>query len=107
MGPINPIGGALDGITPALFTPARQTPATDETATLGSSGSISAQAVMGQSSLAHITQVHSQVDAFLGTFGIDLQNNQVLRMIIALLILELLLGRDGVNGRGGGGSRSR
>ena len=49
------------------------------------------------SSSTSISMVYSQVDVMLGNIGIDLEDNQVLRMIIALMILEALLAQDGGN----------
>ena len=38
------------------------------------------------------------MDEFLNALGADLQGNELLRMIIGLLILQLLLGADGESG---------
>lgn len=54
------------------------------------------------SSSTSISMVYSQVDVMLGNVGIDLEDNQVLRMIIALMILEALLAQDGGNQQAGG-----
>ena len=45
--------------------------------------------------------VHTQVDAMLSAIGGDVQNNQMLRMIIGLLILQALLANDGGNQQAG------
>jgi hypothetical protein len=41
--------------------------------------------------------VHTHVDAMLAAIGPEVQNNQFLRMIIGLLILQALLANDGGN----------
>lgn len=61
-----------------------------------------ASAMSITSSSTSISMVYSQVDMMLGNVGIDLEDNQVLRMIIALMILEALLAQDGGNQQAGG-----
>ena len=105
MEPIGPIGGAADRITPAQLSPARTVPgglASSGAAASASSATISSQTMSIQSSQTSITQVSSQVDTFLNALGADLQNNELLRMVIGLLILQLLLGMDGEGGGRGG-----
>jgi len=46
------------------------------------------------SSTLNITLVNSQVDAMLGAIGGGVQDNKLLRMMIALLILQALLTND-------------
>ena len=47
-----------------------------------------------QSSVTRVSQVHQEVNAFLGTLGGNLQDNEMLRMMLALLILNALLNQD-------------
>ena|GEM_PF-4037307 len=101
MEPIGPIGGAADRITPAQVPAGRGTAgelASADAAVLGSSATVSSQTMSIHSTQTSITQVSSQVDAFLNALGADLQGNELLRMIIGLLILQLLLGTDGESG---------
>ena len=49
------------------------------------------------------SMVYSRVDAMLSNVGMNLQDNQMLRMIIALLVLQALLGQEGTNQSQGGG----
>ena len=103
---VGPVGNSLGSMVPATFVPARQASASQAAGGSGASGVLSAGGVSAQSTLSQITQVNSQVDAFLGSVGINLQNNQMVRMIIALLILELLMGQDGQGGKQQSGSAS-
>lgn len=100
---IGAIGGAAGQIPPLQITGGRQAAAGGQIATAGSSVTASSQTVSMQSSMTQITQVHSQVDGFLNSLGVNLENNPLLRMIIGLLILELLLGKDGQAAPGNGG----
>ena len=69
---------------------------------IAQAGIQTSSAVSITSSSTSISMVYSQVDMMLGNVGIDLQDNQVLRMIIALMILEALLAQDGGNQQAGG-----
>lgn len=75
-------GFAFDGVRPggAAFT---KTPASASAIT-GAVSSLSQTAISAQ----------SQVDDLLASFGSELAGDQQLRMMIALLILQALLGRD-------------
>jgi hypothetical protein len=41
--------------------------------------------------------VYSRVDSLMNSVGLDLQNNQLLRMIIAFMIMQALLGQEDGN----------
>ncbi|MCP4592081.1 MAG: hypothetical protein GY842_15210 [bacterium] len=73
----------------------------------GSSATVSTQTVALNTSMTHIAQVSSRVDTFLEGLGGNMQNSDLLKMIIGLLILELLLGEGGEDGKGGRGSEDR
>ena len=55
----------------------------------------SATAVSAVSSSLSISMVHTQVDTMLQAIGGGVQDNQLLRMVIALMILQALLAKDG------------
>lgn len=48
-------------------------------------------------STSNVTMVYSQVDSLMNSVGLDLQNNQLLRMIIAFMIMQALLGQEDGN----------
>jgi hypothetical protein len=69
----------------------------------GQSAGMAAGATATISSTSTVMSVvHSRVDSMLSSLGLDTQANEVLRMIIALLILEALLARDGGSQQAGG-----
>ena len=89
MNPIQPVGDSAAGIT---------TPRADRTAELaGTSQATATQAstAMEVSSTLNVTMVYSQVDAMLSNVGGGTQDNQLLRMVIALMIMQALLAEDG------------
>jgi hypothetical protein len=94
-------GGYASRITPPSVAP---TGAGRPGAT--SAGQTAAQ--IGGSSLTitasttNVAMVHAQVDSMLNSVGLDIGDNQVLRMIIALMIMEALLAQDGGNQQAGG-----
>ena len=47
------------------------------------------------SSTTSVTMINTQVDAMLESLGGGLQDNQLLKMVIALMILQALLAKDG------------
>jgi len=98
MEPIGSIGAGAGQLNPAQTTGSKQTSSSGQAAVMGSSATMSSQTLSIHSSMTHIAQVSSRVDSFLGSLGADLQNNELLRMIIGLLILELLLGDKGDSG---------
>jgi hypothetical protein len=48
------------------------------------------------------SMVYSRVDNMLSNVGLNLQDNQMLRMIIALMILQAMLSQEGTDQQGGG-----
>ncbi len=88
---IQPSSSASAGAGRPGATSAGQTPAQVD----GSSLTITA-------TTTNVSVVHSQVDSLLNSVGLDLSDNQVLRMIIAMLIMEALLAQDGGNQQAGG-----
>lgn len=66
----------------------------------GQSSATPGDRVGGTSGFAGTTalSIHTQADALVASFGSKAQGDQSLRMIIALLILEALLGKDGGKG---------
>ena len=80
--------------------------ATSETAGVGAAQPAAAPqtatSVSATSSVTNISVVYSRVDSMLDSLGLDQQANQVLRMILALLIMEALLGQDGGSRQSGG-----
>jgi len=48
-------------------------------------------------STSNVTMVYSRVDSLMSSVGLDLQNNQLLRMILALMIMQALLGQEDGN----------
>ena len=87
MNPVQPVGNAAAGVAPAQAA---------QPQAVSSSGT-SAQAVAQVSSSVSMSVVHTQVDAMLQTIGGGLQDNELLRMVIALLIMQALLAKDGGN----------
>jgi hypothetical protein len=57
----------------------------------------SASAASVVSCSTSVTMVNTQVAAMLNTIGGGLQHNELLRMMIALMILQALLSQDGGN----------
>lgn len=105
---IGSVGGTAGQSMSAQVHGGQQASQSGEAAKLGSSATTSSQTMSSQttsihSSMTHVTQVSSRVDSLLSDLGIDLQSNQLLRMIIGLMILELLLGKDGEAAPGNGG----
>lgn len=89
VGPINPIGA--DSIRPSGIVPASQSEPTASAASSAPAtfGSLGGAGVLGNS-LA-IAEVFSAVADMLEEIGGDLENDQVLQALIALLILMALL----------------
>ena len=105
MDAVGPIGGGFGRINPANVTGNQSVSggsASGQAAATGSSQTLSSQTMSISSSTTHIAQASARVDAFLADLGGDLRNNELLKMIIGLLILELLLGRDGESAPGNG-----
>ncbi len=95
MNPIQPVGDSAAGIT---------APRADRTAELASTSqatSTQASTAMEVSSTLNVTMVYSQVDAMLSNVGGGIQDNQLLRMVIALMIMQALLAEDGGNQQSG------
>ncbi len=99
---IAPIGSTAD---PKMLTPTMSTgqasssvSLTDKTA----STSVTTQTTTLQSSFTHVSQASSCVEAFLNVLSSGSQDNELLRMIIELLVLELLLGKNGEAGQSRG-----
>ncbi|MCP4247938.1 MAG: hypothetical protein GY778_12895 [bacterium] len=56
---------------------------------------------MAVSSSLNVTMVYSQVDAMMSNIGGGIQDNKLLRMMIALMIMQALLAEDGGNQQAG------
>ncbi len=87
MNPVQPIGGYA-----ASPQPVQGTAASPVSAAGGSVATLSAV-----SNSVSVSMIHTQVDAMLESIGGGVQDNQMLRMIIGLLILQALLAEDGGN----------
>ncbi|HUU85429.1 MAG TPA: hypothetical protein VM243_18170 [Phycisphaerae bacterium] len=99
MEPIQPVDASVSGI--------HQTPASNNARPSSKAGAVSAGATNTATSVATIsstsaTSIYSQVDTMLAAVGGGVQDNQLLRMIIGLLILQVLMGVDGGNQQAGG-----
>lgn len=101
MGPIQPVGTNITGTaqTPATnATPASPAPTAATTKAADSATSVSLV------SSVNTTAIYSQVDTMLAAVGGGVQDNQLLRMIIGLLILQVLMGGDGGSQQAGAGA---
>ena len=86
MNPIQPVTSGL-GETRQL-SGAQQAQNTQQTSSLPTTGGIAV------TNSINITMVQSQVDVMLNSVGGGVQDNEMLRMIIALLIMQALLTND-------------
>lgn len=105
MDPIQPISTSHTGVAaPVQRQPGSLSPGAGIVGgvNVAQAGIQTGSAMSITSTSTSISMVHSQVDTMLGNVGIDLENNQVLRMIIALMILQALLAQDGGNQQAGG-----
>lgn len=85
MNPVQPVGPSPTGAVPTQGVQAAPV----------SVPGTSATAVSAVSSSLSISMVHTEVDAMLQAIGGGVQDNQLLRMVIALMILQALLAQDG------------
>jgi hypothetical protein len=85
---MNPIPSISNEATPARQVLNPQPAAAQQPA------AASASSAVAVSSSVNVTMVHTQVDAMLGAIGGGVQDNKMLRMMIALLILQALLTND-------------
>ena len=95
MNPIQPVGDSAAGVT---------APRADRTAEMAGTSQAKATQVstaMEVSSTLNVTMVYSQVDAMLSNVGGGVQDNKLLRMLIALMIMQALLAQDGGNQQSG------
>ena len=101
MGPIQPVNTTVSGTQHTPVTqPAQANPA-PTAATTPASGSASSVSMV---SSVNTTAIYAQVDQMLAAVGGGVQDNQLLRMIIGLLILQVLMGADGGNQQTGAGA---
>lgn len=99
MVPITPIGGAGE---PARSIPPSATelvPATGGAGQPNAPTTLAAPSVAIQSTQTTVSAMMSRVDTFMTQVGGDLRDNDLLKLIIGLLILELLLGRGSESNR--------
>ena len=94
MSAIQPVADNVPGGSPFRPTAPTQPSAASQTAAAATSTAV-------VSSSLNVTMIHTHVDAMLAAIGGEAQNNQLLRMMIALLILQALLGNDGGNQQAG------
>ncbi len=92
MGPIQPVGTSISGTQQApVANPVTPSPTTASAPAEAAGAATSTTMVSSVSA----TSVYAQVDAMLAAVGGSVQDNQLLRMIIGLLILQVLMGADG------------
>ncbi|MFQ5489350.1 MAG: hypothetical protein ACE5GE_01400 [Phycisphaerae bacterium] len=84
MNPIQPVDGNVQAQQPIQAPQAASASAASSSTTVAS-----------MSSSTSITMVNTQVDAMLESLGGGLQDNQMLKMVIALMILQAMLAKDG------------
>jgi len=93
MSPVYPVGSGAGGVNapPAPWdvqaAPAGQAPA---------ASAAEGAATSAVSTSTSISVVSTQVDAMLASIGGGVENNQFLRVLLALLIMQALLGGDGL-----------
>lgn len=100
MGPIQPVDTTVSG---AQHTPVTQPAQANPAQAASTTPSASAPSVSMVSSV-NTTAIYSHVDTMLAAVGGGVQDNQLLRMIIGLLILQVLMGVDGGNQQTGAGA---
>lgn len=86
MNPIQPVGGQVQPQAPTQASQAAPAGATLATASSN---------MTSMSSTTSVTMINTQVDTMLASLGGGLQDNQLLKMVIALMILQALLATDG------------
>ena len=92
MGPVQPVGTSISGTQQTPVTNQVTPSPTTATASVGAAGATTSTTTV---SSVRATSVYAQVDAMLAAVGGSVQNNELLRMIIGLLILQVLMGADG------------
>jgi len=90
MGPISLDGVSSNGFGVYTDISIQRSQASAVSLTSGSGVSAAAPATLSTTAV----MVQAKVDSFLASFGQEIGSDQQLRMIIALLILNALLGRD-------------